>query len=67
MRFHNGLWHYKGRSYTTLRAALLSAWDRARQKEAPASAGNTDKGEAELVATTVSTVIIPSVKEGCQA
>ena len=49
--------------------SIFSAIDAAAagNKKAPASAGNTDKGEAEQVATTVSTVIIPSVKEGCQA
>ena len=25
MKFINGLWHYRGRTYTTLRAALLAA------------------------------------------
>ena len=26
MKFYNGLWHYQGRTYATLRAALLAAW-----------------------------------------
>ena len=49
--------------------AIFSAIDAASagNKKAPASAGNTDKGEAEQVATTVSAVIIPGVKGGCQA
>ena len=25
MKFYNGLWHYRGRTYTTLRDALLAA------------------------------------------
>ena len=25
MKFFNGLWHYQGRTYTTLREALLAA------------------------------------------
>lgn len=45
MRFHNGLWHYKGRSYSTLRAALQAVWDRARQKEAARGAANTTDGK----------------------
>lgn len=39
----------------------------AGNKKAPASAGNTDKGKAEQVSTTVSAVIISGVKGGCQA
>ena len=26
MIYRSGLWHYRGRTYTTLRAALLVAW-----------------------------------------
>ena len=26
MQFFNGLWHYQGQTYATLRAALLAAW-----------------------------------------
>lgn len=25
MKFFNGLWHYRGRTYATLRAALMAA------------------------------------------
>lgn len=30
MRFHNGFWHCKGRTYATLRAALLAVWPERR-------------------------------------
>lgn len=26
MKYHRGTWHYQGRIYATLRAALLVAW-----------------------------------------
>lgn len=26
MRFHKGLWYYRGTAYSTLRAALLAVW-----------------------------------------
>lgn len=26
MIFYNGLWHYRGAAYPTLRAALLTVW-----------------------------------------
>lgn len=26
MKFYNGLWHYRGAAYPTLRAALLAVW-----------------------------------------
>lgn len=26
MRFYNGLWHYQGKTYPTIRAALLAVW-----------------------------------------
>lgn len=28
MKFCNGQWYYRGRTYATLRAALLAAWGR---------------------------------------
>lgn len=31
MRFHNGLWHYQGKTYATLRAALLADWPERRR------------------------------------
>lgn len=30
MKFYNGLWHYKGQTYPTLREALLAAWPERR-------------------------------------
>ena len=33
MKFINGLWYYRGRIYTTLRAALLAAGLRLRPAE----------------------------------
>lgn len=30
MRFHNGLWYYQGKTYPTLRAALLAVWPERR-------------------------------------
>ena len=30
MKFYRGLWHYQGRTYDTLRAALI-AWHEGRQ------------------------------------
>lgn len=30
MKFYNGLWHYQGQTYATLRAALLAAWPERR-------------------------------------
>ena len=26
MKYMNGLWHYRGQTYATLREALLAAW-----------------------------------------
>ena len=31
MKFYKGLWHYQGRTYGTLRAALGVAWQKGRQ------------------------------------
>ena len=31
MRFHNALWHYQGKTYTTLWAALLAVWPERRR------------------------------------
>lgn len=31
MKFCNGVWHYKGKVYATLRAALLAAWAERRR------------------------------------
>lgn len=28
MKYHHGTWSYKGKTYPTLRAALLAAWKR---------------------------------------
>ena len=30
MRFYDGLWHYQGKTYPTLRAALLAVWPKRR-------------------------------------
>lgn len=30
MKFYNGMWHYQGRAYATLREALLVAWPERR-------------------------------------
>ena len=38
MKFINGLWHYRGRTYTTLRAALLAAWLLPRRADKTGSA-----------------------------
>ena len=31
MKFYQGLWHYQGRTYGTLGAALLAVWPEGRQ------------------------------------
>lgn len=31
MKFYDGLWHYQGKTYATLRAALLAVWPERRR------------------------------------
>lgn len=31
MRYYHGQWHYQGRAYPTLHAALLAAWPEGRR------------------------------------
>lgn len=48
MRYFNGLWIFKGKVYTTLKAALQAAWIRAQasgQKEATPSVTSTGSGK----------------------
>lgn len=33
MIFYNGLWHYRGAAYPTLRAALLTVWPGRKETE----------------------------------
>lgn len=32
MMFYNGLWHCRGRTYATLRAALLAVWPEGKER-----------------------------------
>lgn len=52
MRYFNCLWTFRGKVYTTLKAALQMAWIRTRasgQKEATPSVTSTGSGKAEKV------------------
>ena len=48
MRYFNGLWIFKGKVYTTLKAALQAAWIRTQasgQKDTAPSVTGTESGK----------------------